>query len=366
MGQSGTLGDLALVSRLSDAPVGNASQFRANTDTDYRNTGLGSATGKYIGDWNDPPLISCFLYAGSSGAGNKPPGGSTSGWQLVSDGALYIKQFGGPINSGRLSHRSGESNGDGTYTWGDWAPFYEGAATATVDGNGFLKAASPIFRLGAQAEDEQHKVAGAGTANTEAQGVTAEHVEIGVYRVSGARGFAAEGWRAELPRGGDGSKRCLIETETGADGTIAVRVYSIATNPMGERVAHELMDIPGDTFVTLRLLMPTTKTTDDDGKEIEVETTAEHQADITVDHLRPATYKLDIWDRMSDDEAETFEAEFGNVGAKLRGMWRDCRYIDHDSPLFSTLRTMMSEQWGEARADELLASSYAQAAPQPQ
>ncbi|MDT8894168.1 hypothetical protein RSO41_05830 [Halomonas sp. I1] len=354
VGQSGTLGDLALLDNANQIP-----QFAGAALTEMQKYGVGCGS-----DSPQPPRMSDVdniaeitslksgLYGYDVGQDSIDGAGTVlrGFWNGDQFTDTFVQHFGG-AQRGQMWTRAYQ-NGELTPLRRHWD-----TGNTTVDSNGFIKQASPIFRLGAQTEDGQHKLAGAGTANTEAQGVTAEHVETGVYRVSGALGFAAEGWRAELPRSGDGARRCLIETETAGDGTITVRVYSIVTDPRGNRVAHELIDVPDDTFIPLRLLMP--MTTDDEGNE--VETTAEPQADITVEHLRPATYKLDVWDRMTDDEAEVFETEFSNVGAKLRGMWRDCRYVDHDSPLFSTLRGMMVEQWGEVRADELLACSYSEA-----
>ncbi|MDN3525623.1 hypothetical protein QWY79_10140 [Halomonas sabkhae] len=352
VGQSGTLGDLALLDNATQIP-----KFANASRSEMQKFGVGAGGDSAV----SPPIINDASADVTSPSGlykypTDTPGLAGAG--VIIRGYWNANQF---VDIA-VQHSSGSERGQmrtRAYQNDELTPWRKhwDTGNATVDSNGFIKRASPIFRLGSTAEDGQHKLAGAGAANDEARGVSAEHVETGIYRVSGALGFAAEDWRAELPRGGDGSKLCLIETETSADGTITVRVYSIVTDPLGNRVAHELIDVPDGAFVTLRLLMPTTKTIDEEGNEIEVETTAEPQADITVDHLRSATYKLDVWDRMTDDEAEVFETEFGNVGAKLRGMWRDCRYVDHDSPLFSTLRGMIVEQWGETRADELLAPS---------
>ncbi|CAI2538090.1 prophage tail fiber N-terminal domain-containing protein [Serratia liquefaciens] len=132
----------------------------------------------------------------------------------------------------------------------------------TVDGNGFLKAASPIARLSSTPENmpddylEGFALAGCAAVNKEAEGVSAERVSVGVYKVTGSLGFAEEGWNIEVPQDVNGNRLCFVETSTGKDGTIYVKVskrrFDIDTAAI---VAGDPMDIPNGRWIDLRLEM---------------------------------------------------------------------------------------------------------------
>ncbi|AGQ32448.1 phage tail fiber protein [Serratia liquefaciens] len=136
-------------------------------------------------------------------------------------------------------------------------------ANTTVDSNGFIKKASPIARLSGAPEKmadnylEGFTLAGSVAVNSEAIGVTAERVSIGVYKVTGAVGFAEEGWNIEVPQDVNGNRLCFVETSTGKDGTIYVKVskrrFDIDTAAI---VAGDPMDIPDGRWIDLRLEMP--------------------------------------------------------------------------------------------------------------
>ncbi len=134
----------------------------------------------------------------------------------------------------------------------------------TVDGNGFLKAASPIARLASSPKSMQDdylsggfSLSGCAAVNGEAAGVSAERVSTGVYKVTGALGFAEEGWNIEVPQDVNGNRLCFVSANTGKDGTIYVKVskrrFDIDTAAI---VAGEPMDIPEGRWIDLRLAMP--------------------------------------------------------------------------------------------------------------
>lgn len=133
----------------------------------------------------------------------------------------------------------------------------------TVDGNGFLKAASPIARLTGEPEKmaddylNGFTLAGNVAVNSEAAGVTADRVSVGVYKITGSLGFAEEGWSIEVPQDVNGNRLCFVETSTGKDGTIYVKVskrrFDIDTAAI---VAGDPMDIPDGRWIDLRLEMP--------------------------------------------------------------------------------------------------------------
>ncbi|MDQ7099351.1 prophage tail fiber N-terminal domain-containing protein [Serratia sp. MF2] len=133
----------------------------------------------------------------------------------------------------------------------------------TVDANGFIKKASPIARLSSAPEKmaddylDGFALSGYAAVNSEAAGVSAERVSVGVYKVTGALGFAEEGWNIEVPQDVNGNRLCFVSANTGKDGTIYVKVskrrFDIDTAAI---VAGEPMDIPAGRWIDLRLEMP--------------------------------------------------------------------------------------------------------------
>ena len=137
------------------------------------------------------------------------------------------------------------------------------SVNTTVDGNGFIKRASPIARLSSAPEKMADDyltgftLSGCVAVNGEAAGVSAERVSVGVYKITGALGFAKEGWSIEVPQDVNGNRLCFVDTETAEDGSIIVKVskrrFDIDTAAI---VAGETMDIPEGRWIDLRLEMP--------------------------------------------------------------------------------------------------------------
>ncbi|BEM54482.1 hypothetical protein SMTE5_31090 [Serratia marcescens] len=143
--------------------------------------------------------------------------------------------------------------------WTGWIKDWT-EATTTVDGNGFIKKASPIARLSSDPQRMNSDflagfmLAGVAAINPEAAGVTAEKLTTGVYRLTGARGFAKEGWTFEIPQDGNGNRLCFVETETDDDGVVTVRVSKRRFDADTAMViAGEPMDIPAGRWIDLRL-----------------------------------------------------------------------------------------------------------------
>lgn len=141
----------------------------------------------------------------------------------------------------------------------------------TVDGNGFLKAASPVVKLFRDGTCE---------LNDESQGVTTERVSEGVYRVSGTLGFNADAqWGG--PDGGievplDRNKQPLIwvDYEVEPTGDLLIKTYH-RTHPAAPAFARNdvlgydegmPIDIPEGRWVDLRVEMPAV---DEPGTEAE-------------------------------------------------------------------------------------------------
>ncbi|MCB8889918.1 hypothetical protein [Vreelandella malpeensis] len=136
----------------------------------------------------------------------------------------------------------------------------------TRDSNGVLRAASPIFRVATVAECAQgdgFKDAGAGMANAEAQGVTSERLDTGVYAITGSLGFATDNvWPNGfvIPQDANGNNLVFAEAEQDDEGTITLRTFEPKFDwQSGRHIAGEPLDIPRGRWVDMRLSMPKTE-----------------------------------------------------------------------------------------------------------
>ena len=135
--------------------------------------------------------------------------------------------------------------------------------TTTVDGNGFIKKASPIARLTDNPAKmpvgflEDFTPGGCAAVNHEAEGVMAEKVSTGVYKLHGSLGFHTDGWTIEIPQDTNGNRLCFVETDVAADGVITVSVFKRRFDiDTAMIVAGDPMDIPDGRWIDLRLEMP--------------------------------------------------------------------------------------------------------------
>ncbi|WP_440863263.1 hypothetical protein [Symbiopectobacterium purcellii] len=139
---------------------------------------------------------------------------------------------------------------------------------AVADSNGFWKTASPVVKLFADGTSE---------LTSDAEGITTERLSEGVYRISGCLGLNADrAWggdeggidvpmcRNKLPRlwvdygGDDGSE------QINPDGSIVIRTYhrphpdapAFARNEIEGYANGDPIDIPRDTFISMRVQMP--------------------------------------------------------------------------------------------------------------
>ncbi|SIN62320.1 phage tail fiber protein [Vreelandella aquamarina] len=325
VGQSGTLGNLALINDLANAPVGNAATARNNlglgnvaTRTIFTSSGLNPvgfpdyvsniaqtirASAAFFGSYYPTatsrnidlePIGSVGLYSGGN-PGTYPSSSTFQLWWIVTQSVYtgtQCVQFATAYRGDGRAYRYGEDNGDGTRTWRPWVILRDSSNT-TVDSNGFIKAASPIFRLANSADsaiDESHNftAAGAGASNAEAQGVIASHDDIGAYIITGSLGFAKAGWTVEVPQDANGNRLCVVETEQADDGTITVRTFSKRIDSeTGDVVAYQPMDIPEGRWIDLRLSMPEPPTNDhpDDAPEPPAPLTPEEQEQQRIEQL---------------------------------------------------------------------------------
>lgn len=84
-----------------------------------------------------------------------------------------------------------------------------------------------------------------------------------------------------------------------------------------------------------------------------LEQEAQEQAEIA----QRFTYKTDIWQRVTEEEAEVLDAALNAAPAKQRRMWDDSLSVEHSSDYYVLLKAQMVGVFGEARTDEILAPS---------
>ncbi|MDM3084690.1 phage tail protein [Citrobacter sp. Cf141] len=156
--------------------------------------------------------------------------------------------------------------------WYYEAPAYFWHTRNTItDGNGFIKKASPVLKLFSDGTSE---------CTTEAEGCVSERIDTGQYLITGCIGLNADAaWGGidggfEIPVDSNKQPRIWLDYKVNADGSVLVRTYHrvhssappFAQNRIGntdidgvftEAVADgEPVDIPADSFVSVRVEMP--------------------------------------------------------------------------------------------------------------
>lgn len=146
-----------------------------------------------------------------------------------------------------------------------------GTRNTTVDVNGFIKQASPIVIIHRDGSYE---------TNHESEGCAVERISVGEYLITGCIGLNADAaWGGidggfEIPVDRNKQPRLWLDYKVNADGSVLVRTYHrvhpsaphFAQNRIGntdnngvftETVADgEPVDIPADSFVSVRVEMP--------------------------------------------------------------------------------------------------------------
>lgn len=160
------------------------------------------------------------------------------------ESAGKIKVFGGATGSG----------------WKTGRTIYDTQNT-TVDPGGFLKAASPIIKIFRDGSFE---------TNDQSVGATVERISTGVYKVSGVLGLNSDAsWGGvnggfEIPVDINKQPRIWLDYEVESDGSIVVKTYhrthdsspSFASNAIDGFSNGDPIDIPSDSFVSIRVNMP--------------------------------------------------------------------------------------------------------------
>ena len=151
-----------------------------------------------------------------------------------------------------------------------WQTVY-GTNNTTVDSNGFIKTASPVIKIFAN---------GACECMPEAEGCCVKRIATGEYLITGCVGLNSDAaWGGidggfEIPVDRNKNPRIWLDYKVNADGSVLIRTYhrvhssapEFARNRIGntdingvftEAVADgEPVDIPADSFVSVRVEMP--------------------------------------------------------------------------------------------------------------
>ncbi|MCH7394183.1 phage tail protein [Acinetobacter dispersus] len=122
------------------------------------------------------------------------------------------------------------------------------AANTTVDGNGFIKAASPIVKLYANSIELNE--------DAKEQPITFERLGTGDYLLKGSLGLAQEGWYIEIPKDANGNTVVAVLYETLENGDISIKTYKRKFDFEIAAVVADLdnpLDIPAGRWIDIRL-----------------------------------------------------------------------------------------------------------------
>ena len=177
------------------------------------------------------------------GVSNPPPfsyGTVFAQRNYTDDGQLTV--IGHDYFNGGIVTRGKQNN-----NWSAWAKHWHTLNT-TVDGNGFIKKASPIAQLFADKIELNDEAA--------QQKITFEKLGVGDYLVKGSTGFAQEGWYVEMPKDANGNVLVAVVYKQLANNDISVKTYAkMFDEETGDIVANTARprDIPADRWIDLRL-----------------------------------------------------------------------------------------------------------------
>lgn len=117
-----------------------------------------------------------------------------------------------------------------------------------VDGNGFIKAASPIVQLFADKIELNYEA--------QQQNIDFEKLGIGDYLIKGSSGFALEGWYVETPKDANGNVLFSVIYKTLENGDISVKTYKKKFDFETVSIVADLdnpVDITENRWIDLRL-----------------------------------------------------------------------------------------------------------------
>lgn len=151
------------------------------------------------------------------------------------------------VNDENLFYRSYDNRG-GDWTWKNWVEVYTSANT-TKDGNGFLKASSPVVDL------YDNKIELNGDAET--QGVEFIKNDTGDYTLKTKTGLRSDNtWQIEIPQDNNKNPLFAVDIDAQDDGTINIkcykRIFSMETFLFGPDLESPV-DITDGRFISVRL-----------------------------------------------------------------------------------------------------------------
>lgn len=221
------------------------------TTTDYSIPGIPTGIGFYRNDSTPSPFPggngAPFGYAEIMTIAEE--GGGSGNWSQI---AFATGLTAAPRYRQRFSSPAQITN---------WRDFLVRDLNTTVDPNGFVKIASPIVKL---------KSDGSSEVNDQAQGVTTERLDVGVYKISGTLGFNSDaswggiGGGFSIPQNSNGLPLLWVDYEVDEEGDITLKTYhrthegvpSFASNVVEDVADGEPIDIPVGRWVDLRVEMP--------------------------------------------------------------------------------------------------------------
>ncbi len=221
---------------------------------------LGLAGAVHIDNFSDTSQIGFGRF--TTATGNNPGNTNGVGVQLQWDGSPSTSWFVW-TNDGQAYVQTNHIPG-GQY---QWKKVYTTANTTTAS-DGTLKAASPVARIVADAAicerlditEDGFTWCGNGTANEEAEGITINRMDVGVYTITGAQSLATSGWQLLPPMDPGGMGELGVVEAEDADGTITVylyrRKYILGDNGEIVKTKGELIDVPAESWIDVRLDMP--------------------------------------------------------------------------------------------------------------
>lgn len=214
----------------------------------------------------DPHLPTCSFFLGDgqeAGGNGKPYSYST---------ILNISESGNTGENGNYSQvsfpsiqesapRIRQRFGGSSPRLTNWRDFLVRDLNTSVDTNGFIKIASPVVKIYAD---------GSFDVNNESEGITVTRLAVGEYLISGCLGMNADAaWGGtdggfDIPLDINKQPRIWLDYEVNTDGSILVKTYH-RTHPQSPKFARneidnltngDPIDIPSDSFVSVRVEMP--------------------------------------------------------------------------------------------------------------
>ena len=180
----------------------------------------------------DRPAFSTNLRSMLIAVGSPGLGPNIYALQILADGNEMFMRFG---------------TKDNNYSSVPWWRF-RSTKNTTVDGNGFLKNASPIVQLFADHIELNY--------DAEKQEITFTKNATGDYLVSGSLGFAQEGWYIEMPKDANGNVLVAVVYEQLSNNNISVKTYKKKFDLETTSIVADLdnpIDIPAGRWIDLRL-----------------------------------------------------------------------------------------------------------------